>query len=125
MADPTSLPESAWHWIGAFVGSVLTILVGIIGWNFADVKKKGEDNSKAIGDLKLEAAKFAIATEVSRDYVSREDFSAMEVKVAGLVSRRELIAYMRAHRDEQAQRDKQQERQHIENKDVMKDIKEA
>lgn len=125
MADPTSLPQAAWNWLGALVGGVLTLFAAVIGYNFREVSNKGKDNSAAISALKVEAATFARMEDVNRDFVKREEFVAMEVQMAKLVSRRELIAYMRAQKDDQAKRDRQLELQHAENKEVMRDIKDA
>lgn len=125
MADPTSLPESVWHWIGALIGGILTVLVGVIGWNFADVKKKGEDNSKAITALELDATKFACSADVSRDYARRDDLAAVWVKMATFASRRELMTYMRLQREQNATWEREQQRQHDENKESMQEIKKA
>lgn len=122
MADPTSLPQSAYNWIG---GIVATLLTALVGWNWKDLSKKVSDNAREISALKVQAASFACTDDISRDYASREEFTAMEVSVAKLASRRELIAYSRQHREE-AQRDRdQQARQHVENREAMRDIREA
>jgi hypothetical protein len=119
MADPTSLPQSAWNWIA---GIVVTVLTAIIGWNWKDQAKKVSDQGKEIGALKVQAAGFACTEDIARDYVKRSEFAAMEVNVAGLASRRELIAYMREHREQQQRWEQQQERRHDENKEAMRDI---
>lgn len=111
--------------MGALVGGVLSLFALVIGWNYREVVNKGKDNSTAITALKVEAAAFARMEDVNRDFVKREEFVAMEVQMAKLVSRRELIAYMRAQKDDQAKRDRQQELQHGENKEVMREIKDA
>jgi hypothetical protein len=129
MADPTSLPQSTWNWIG---GIVATLLTALVGWNWKDISKKVSKNAEEISALKVQAATFACSEDVTRelegvrrDYVSREDFKDMEVEVAKMASRRELMAAMRVHREEQRRWEKQMERQHAENKDSMKEIKDA
>lgn len=122
MADPTSLPQSAWTWIG---GVVATLITALIGWNWKDIAKKVSDQGKEISDLKVRAATFACAADVDRDYAKRTEVAALEVRVAGHASRRELIAYMREHREQQTRWEGQQQRQHDENKEAMREIKEA
>lgn len=122
MADPTSLPQAAWNWIA---GLLATALYGIIGWNVRVHHKKVEGHGKEISDLKLQAATFACADDVTRDFIGRQEFKAMEVEVAKMASRRELIAYMREHREEQKRWEAQQQRQHEQNREDLREIKEA
>jgi hypothetical protein len=129
MADPTSLPQSTWSWIG---GIVATLLAGLVGWNWKDFNKKISKHSEEISALKVEtaslkvqSASFACSEDVTRDFVSRAEFKDMEVELAKMASRRELMAAMRVHREEQRRWEKQMERQHVENKDVMREIKDA
>jgi hypothetical protein len=112
-ADPASVPQTVWNALAGFIAGILGLLYASLGWSYTRQVKKNDDVAKKLEELAIKAESFAYAEDVASDYVRKQDFNSMEVRLASLASRRELVAYMREHKD-------QQQSQHLENKEVMK-----
>jgi hypothetical protein len=133
MADPTSVSESAAvAWIASAIGTILMAFGAVLGWNYRETVKTVKGQGEAIaalqvktGKIETEAASFVGKDEVERDFVRKVELTEMEVRVAGLASRKELIAYMREHSERQQRWEEQQQRQHEQNREHLKEIKDA